>query len=342
MRGLQHNKLRIWFLAFAAVLCAMGLGAARWWRPDTTPQLWIASTEIRLPQSRTGQSHTVPIAIENRGGAPLTLDIVGVTCGCSSVSLANNKLLPGESTMLIGTIQAPVRAGGFSTTIGLATNDPALPFTEILLAGGVEPYLIAEPGSLLLQPDMQNEPLVPLRIRNTSDETICLAVNVSDLPVVPSVSRIEVAPGATTVLDFSCPIDVIQYQQGYIRFEPERSVHFLRVPIEINPVRGLEVHPARLMFGMLSREELLAKRFTVILRGPLVKSVRSQTVYAPQFMRVVEERENDTGTSLEIYLEFTGCVERKPIEGVITIDLSLTGLPMQHSKITVPVGGVIF
>ena len=285
----------------------------------------------------------MPIGIKNRGGATLKLDVVGVSCGCSSVRLGRQTLSPGQSTKLVCTVRAEAESGQFSSTIGLATNDPNKQFVEIVLVGEVEPYLVVEPSSITLQPDLRRRAVVPLRVRNTDDQSISLTVKVSTrVSAEPSASRLDIAPGETEVIDFSCPMDVLEFQQGHVRIGADRADRSLKIPIEINPLQGVEVHPARLMFGMVSKAELCSKRLSILLRGALAESISVDRVEVPPYMRVGELRKGNGRDSVEIPLEILDSVPREPLEDVLELHILLADQPITHAKIIVPFGGVVF
>ncbi len=84
-------------------------------------------------------------AFSNSGDAPLNIEKVSSSCGCTAALASARVLAPGES----GEIQTSFDSGRFrgevSKTVYLYTNDPARPMVQLQLKGTVREEVALEP-----------------------------------------------------------------------------------------------------------------------------------------------------------------------------------------------------
>lgn len=327
--------------ALVVVSCVPVAGLIYWRESIGMPSISVEKTQVVLPKCHVGQQFPFSVCIRNDGGRPLHIRIAAATCACSKVRLQKNVLLRGESTRLVGAIRAK-RAGPFSSAVVIASNDPDESTTKIVFRGEVEPYVRVWPAVVTLRPDMQRPAIAPLRIQNTDQRPVTISLTVDGISADASVSKLTVGPKETSVIDLSCPAEIIQYDEGQLHLSTDHPLQpSITVPVAVVPVRGLEVHPARLRFGILSRSELRSKRLSLLIEGDLADSASIVKVCVPGFLRVAYSKENPPSGMKEIGLAFREDCGAGAFDDTIAVRLDLRNEPVREATISVPVGGIV-
>jgi len=110
------------------------------------PVLAVAEPEFGFGSVVVGQSKEHAFLLKNNGTAPLVIDDVSASCGCTVTQLAERQIAPGASTQL-NTHYRPVSiTGPDHQTIRLRTNDPAHREFELSIRAMVVPEIRFEPA----------------------------------------------------------------------------------------------------------------------------------------------------------------------------------------------------
>ena len=123
----------IFLLLLAGSLVLVACGGA--------PGLALEAVQLDLGDVPNGQIIQRELAVSNTGDAPLVVESISTSCGCTTASLTPEQLAPGES----GTLQIEFDAGAHGTDltgplvrqIFINSNDPAQPEVTIELAVNV-------------------------------------------------------------------------------------------------------------------------------------------------------------------------------------------------------------
>jgi len=108
------------------------------------PRIVLDSTTHDFDQIRPSSTNTVSFRLTNTGGG--TLKITDVKQCCGTVAKIDKKELgPGENAVLTVECNAGQAAGKLSKKIGIVTNDPKNPQTELTITGEVVPTLLWAP-----------------------------------------------------------------------------------------------------------------------------------------------------------------------------------------------------
>lgn len=338
----KRSKLHRSVAVAVAVTAAWGAAAVYWQRHPAPPRISLETAEVLLPKSRIGDEHPISVGIRNLGGSTLRLTIAGITCGCSRVGLEQETVQPGESTKLVGTVHAKGASGSFSSRIGIASNDPKMPFAEVVVRGDVEPYVRVWPPTITLRPDMRKPAVAGLRVQNTDAKSVTISVAVLGSPARSSKAKVTLGPKEATVIDFSCGADVVQYGQGRVHLNTDHHVQSaIVVPIHIAPCRSFSVSPAKIHFGMISRSDIASKRFTLFVTGPLAQSAKIRELSVPVFLRLAGQRTNRVTGAIEIELAFSDEWSKGTVNGTVEVHVDLEDQPIRTTVLTVSVGGII-
>ncbi len=75
--------------------------------------------------------------LQNTGGASLSLEVVGTSCGCTSFQLERKTILSGETCNLTMSIDLRTKRGQFTEYLVIRSSDAALPMFRVFLRGHV-------------------------------------------------------------------------------------------------------------------------------------------------------------------------------------------------------------
>lgn len=125
---------------FYGVLVVMVLLGAAACSPKG-PTISVETVELDLGDVVNGEIITREIAVHNEGEAPLVVDSVSASCGCTTVTLEPMTIAPGESGILQivydSGAHGPDLTGSIVRLIFINSNDPDQPEVKIELAVNV-------------------------------------------------------------------------------------------------------------------------------------------------------------------------------------------------------------
>ncbi|MEW5744226.1 MAG: choice-of-anchor D domain-containing protein [Nitrospirota bacterium] len=191
-------------------LAGNGLGAP----PPQQPAITVTPAAVDFGSVQTGATAAQSVTVANTGNALLTGN-VSIPAGTPfSVTPASFSIPAGGAPVVLTVTFAPLSAGNFSSTMTVASNDPANPSIAVDLSGsGITPPpqapalqlspaslnlgTVAVGGSATLTTQIRNTGNAPLEI---SLIALCSSTSpeFSWSPAVPP--AITVAPGTNTVL----------------------------------------------------------------------------------------------------------------------------------------------
>ncbi len=102
------------------------------------PKIETDRTEINFGQIFQGETITRAFAFRNAGDAPLNIEQVKTSCGCTAALLSNSTLAPGESGEVSTTFDSTRFRGAVVKTIYLYSNDPKQRVIQLHLRGTVQ------------------------------------------------------------------------------------------------------------------------------------------------------------------------------------------------------------
>ena len=118
----------------ALVWVALGAGAVA---AQSGPRLVIDPESWDFGRVLKGRSFEKTFTIKNVGDAPLVIDRITTTCGCTAVLLDEKTLKPGRSASLKVTFQTSGLQGKVERKVLLRSNDRARDPLEIKLQATV-------------------------------------------------------------------------------------------------------------------------------------------------------------------------------------------------------------
>jgi len=102
------------------------------------PKLELSTSLWDFGQKWAGEKAETTITLKNVGDAPLRIDKVKTSCGCTAASVKKKLLAPGDSEEVKVTYNTEKRVAKVSQKIQVHSNDPASPVTTIEVKGQVK------------------------------------------------------------------------------------------------------------------------------------------------------------------------------------------------------------
>ena len=130
------NYLFILIPLFLLAACGGGARAG-------APVIALEAQTLELGDLPNGEIVERAVAVRNDGDAPLVVDTVTTSCGCTTAALEPMTLAPGESGVLRIAFDSgahgPDLRGPLMREVMLASNDPATPEAVVTLRANILP-----------------------------------------------------------------------------------------------------------------------------------------------------------------------------------------------------------
>lgn len=128
------------FLLFLLLLLLAACGGAA---TGGAPSIALESATLALGDMPNGQIAERVVAVRNDGDAPLVVDTVSTSCGCTTAALEPMTINPGESGALRIAFDSgahgPDLRGPIMREITLVSNDPAMPEAVVAVTATILP-----------------------------------------------------------------------------------------------------------------------------------------------------------------------------------------------------------
>lgn len=129
-------------LCLLLLLAACGGGAeATAPQADTTPTLSLETTTLPLGDVPNGQIVERDVVVTNTGGAPLVVESLTTSCGCTTATLDAMTIAPNATATLHIAFDSgahgPDLRGELLRQVMLVTNDPARPEAVVELTANI-------------------------------------------------------------------------------------------------------------------------------------------------------------------------------------------------------------
>jgi hypothetical protein len=222
---LQRSLLLTFLLIFTAASTAF----------TAQPRIEVDSSEYNFGSIEEGQKVTHVFRFSNSGDAPLNIERVRSSCGCTVPRLSAEVLAPGD----VGEVEAVFDSRRFNgqvvKTIYLYTNDPLHDVVQLSLRGKVNKIIAADPprvdfGVMKSGEKRQTE----VRLANNGSEAIELGdVTVSNPAVEAELQSNVIEPESSVILNLSVVPDQEQGRlSGYVIIPTShQSITEIRLPI---------------------------------------------------------------------------------------------------------------
>lgn len=132
---MRNKKIILILVAITALLmsaCTSGV-----------PDLVLDHEEADIGEVVNGEVRTLEIPVQNEGNAPLVIEAVSTSCGCTTAEVEPSTIGPGENGLLLVTYDSgahgPDEVGPIMRQVFIASNDPDQPEVEFRILAEVLP-----------------------------------------------------------------------------------------------------------------------------------------------------------------------------------------------------------
>lgn len=116
------------------------------------PRIAVGESDYNFGRLLKGEKLQKTFHFKNVGDAPLVVERVRTSCGCTAALLSAEELAPGESGEVTTTFDSTRFRGPVVKTIYLYTNDPKQQVTQFFLRGTVAEEIVLNPDRISLGP----------------------------------------------------------------------------------------------------------------------------------------------------------------------------------------------
>lgn len=178
-------------------------------------------------------SHT--FTFENSGDAPLLIDRVKSSCGCTAALLSSKTIAPGEKGTIKATFDSTRFRGSIQKTIYLYSNVPGFNKTLFNLKGVVKPWVEYKPGQLDFGEVREGETGELKLILKNAGEKIIKIEHIRAVNTALSATTLakELLPGVETEFRaFARPVKETRNLKGYILVRTDSAtLGEMRIPV---------------------------------------------------------------------------------------------------------------
>lgn len=223
--------MRRWILA-GATWCAFLLVACAAW---AAPTVSVLQPEFDFGTVFQGESVRHAFAFSNRGDAPLTIEKVSSSCGCTAALASAKTLAPGESGEIQTSFDSTRFRGAINKKVYLYTNDPAQPMVQMQIKGTVQEELAMDPqlinfGTVAAKRTVKSK----VSLTNQGNQEVRLEGLETTTPELSARLSADVLPpgGKITVELTLTPKPGQSRFSGYVLFKAAGTIrHDLRIPV---------------------------------------------------------------------------------------------------------------
>jgi len=245
------------------------------------PSLGISPIHCELPRIVPGETAAMKFAIFNRGTAPLTIDQIQTTCGCTSATVDRSSLEPGgEATLSVG-FRAPYQPGPFAHQVSFRTDDPKQRTSSVSFAGHAGWPLDLKPTELHWKAS-DGDVLPPQNLELFGTSGNAFQVN-SIQPSTPWIKVVEskdlIEPHRKRYHICIVPGSGIGMRSGTIRIETsEKDRPVLIVPVLCEILPSVRVTPSRLMLKSSKAGSTVLATFVINAKDGSAKVTKVETL----------------------------------------------------------------
>ena len=125
-------------IAALAVAAFVAVAAGADEKPAAAPRIRIEPESFDFGKALPGKVLRKEFTIRNFGDAPLAIEGVSTTCGCTAALTAESRVEPGGSTSLRVTFETRRYSGRVGRQVLIRSNDPKTPLLQVTVSATVE------------------------------------------------------------------------------------------------------------------------------------------------------------------------------------------------------------
>ena len=199
------------------------------------PKFSAEQTNHNFGQVFSGEKVVHVFKFSNSGDAPLVIERVRQSCGCTAAVLSSSTLEPGARGEIQSTFDSTSFSGTVVKTIYVYNNDPAFPVVQLHLRGVVQPEIIHKPNRVSLD-KMIPEKTVTTRvtlIHQGKNEISFGPVQTTIPELKAELSATRISPGESVSVSLSVTPQTGKRRLGGFMIIPVTGAHMkeIRIPV---------------------------------------------------------------------------------------------------------------
>jgi hypothetical protein len=128
------------------------------------PKIEFAATTHDFGKVSEGENVKFAFKVTNKGKAPLTIDNVRTSCGCTAATPKDKNIAPGGASEIAVSFDSRGRPGKNRKVITVSSNDPTAATSRLEIIADVEPTLAFEARHVRLNPAYNEEQVKEVRL----------------------------------------------------------------------------------------------------------------------------------------------------------------------------------
>jgi hypothetical protein len=223
--------MRRWFIAGTAWCASLLLTVAAW----AAPAVSVPQLQHDFGTVYQGETVRHVFVFTNSGNAPLNVEKVSSSCGCTAALASAKVLAPGESGEIQTSFDSTRFRGAVSKTVYLYTNDPAQPMVQLQLKGKVQAEVSIDPQQVnfgTVAPKRTVKSTVRL-INQGTRELQLEGLETTAPELAARLSANVIPPGGSVAVELTLTPKPGQPRfSGYVLFKAAGTIrHDLRIPV---------------------------------------------------------------------------------------------------------------
>ena len=203
---------------------------------EPVPKIEVKQAEFDFGEIFQGDKVNHTFVFYNRGEAPLVIDRVKSSCGCTAALLSSKQILPGEEGTIKATFDSARFQGDIHKAIMLYSNAPGAGSTRFTIKGKVKPVAEADPERVDFgKIKIGSEKRLSFTMINRWDKELKIEnVRTSNTAVSALTDADALSPGApVTFTVVARPVESSPHLRGYVLIRTDYAVlGEIRVPIQ--------------------------------------------------------------------------------------------------------------
>ncbi len=250
----------------AVIAAAAVLLAAAAWAQTPKPRAVFKETTHDFGKIKQGDVVTHEFVFKNAGGAPLLVEKVETTCGCTAALVSEKTIAPGKEGKIKTTFDTRGYSGRLSRYIYLISNDGENTRRELTLVADIQ-----VPPSARIDVDRYNVDMgLILEGESAAARVVIKSTGERELRVEVSHENIQFFSGGKPLASpFFLPTG--ESREVEFRFPPQAKTGLLRDYILIksnDPVRStMSIYVSRYVVSMKDLKDLF-ERYKSVLKDP--------------------------------------------------------------------------
>lgn len=300
--------------------------------PAAAQEAKLVPVEAKVDFGRVSQGTVVPFefVLRNEGDAPLNIENVKPSCGCTAALVSDSVVPPGGEARITGTVKTARFQDRITKTITVTSNDPNAPRTTLTVTGLVDVPFYLQPAYLNFGQVKRGQGEQRTATLTVKDE--------SKLPVVfgqPEVKNpnfaVTLTPKGTEdpVQEYDIAVDLsADAPQGQLSTSVVIPVEGEKAPIRLHVfakvVGDVELFPQAASFGLMEDGKPVTRSFVVMSPTRVPFDIADTQCTMPGCTVEVTDVPNQPDRKrVTVKVDGTGVSEGR-VEGTLTI---ITTLP---------------